>query len=194
MASTGTTIQTEINRLKKAKSDIKTAIINKGGTISDTATIDTYASAIDGISTGGGVPVVEIELPDIYSMENFGDVIYPGGINFEIPAEKAAILDKNPCAIIASKVTGFDYDYDYFLPLTSNEWYKVLYDASNASEVTSNILTLRRPRKDMHMSMSIILKAINVVKFVNNQESSEPLTRYLVPTIKAVYDEINKTK
>lgn len=59
MASTGTTIQTEINRLKKAKSDIKTAIINKGGTISDTATIDTYASAIDGISTGGGgVPIV----------------------------------------------------------------------------------------------------------------------------------------
>lgn len=48
------TIQTEIDRLKKAKSDIKTAIINKGGTISDTATIDTYASAIDGISTGGG--------------------------------------------------------------------------------------------------------------------------------------------
>lgn len=58
MASTGTTIQTEIDRLKKAKSDIKTAIINKGGTISDTATIDTYASAIDGISTGGGVPIV----------------------------------------------------------------------------------------------------------------------------------------
>lgn len=57
MASTGT-IQTEIDRLKKAKSDIKTAIINKGGTISDTATIDTYASAIDGIPTGGGVPIV----------------------------------------------------------------------------------------------------------------------------------------
>lgn len=194
MASTGTTIQTEIDRLKKAKSDIKTAIINKGGTISDTATIDTYASAIDGISTGGGVSVVEIELPDIYNMANFEDVIYPGGIDFEIPAEKAAILDKNPCAIIASKVTGFDYDYDYFLPLTSNEWYKVLYDASNASEVTPNILTLRRSRKDMHMNMSIILKAIDVVKFVSNEESSDPLTRYLVPTIKAVYDEINKTK
>ena len=58
MRSTGTTIQTEIDRLKKAKADIKTAIINKGGAISDTATIDTYASAIDGISTGGGVPIV----------------------------------------------------------------------------------------------------------------------------------------
>ena len=38
----------------------------------------------------------------------------------------------------------FDYDYEYLLPLTNNEWYKVLYDASSASEVTSNILTLRR--------------------------------------------------
>ena len=84
MASTGT-IQTEIDRLKKAKSDIKTAIINKGGTISDTATIDTYASAIDGISAGGGgVPIVlygrmddmvaysSNKLPDTYSTkENY---------------------------------------------------------------------------------------------------------------------------
>ena len=194
MASTGTTIQTEIDRRKKAKADIKTAITNKGGTISDTATIDTYASAIDGISTGGGVQVVEIELPDIYNMANFEDVIYPGGIDFEIPAEKAAILDKNPCAIIASKVTGFDYDYDYFLPLTSNEWYKVLYDASSASEVTSNILTLRRSRKDTHMRMSLIVKSMEVVKFVSNQEPYSSLTRFWVPTIKAVYDEINKTK
>ena len=58
MATTGTTIQKEIERLTKAKFDIKTAVINKGGIISDTATIDTYASAIDGISTGGGVPIV----------------------------------------------------------------------------------------------------------------------------------------
>lgn len=85
MASTGTTIQTEIDRLKKAKSDIKTAITNKGGTISDTATIDTYASAIDGISTGGGgVPIVfyggtnmrlvviSNNIPDMYSTkENY---------------------------------------------------------------------------------------------------------------------------
>lgn len=147
-------------------------------------------------STGGGdsgVPVVEIELPDIYSMENYGDIIFPSGIDFEIPAEKAAILDKNPCAIIASKVTGFDYDYEYLFPLTNNEWYRVMYDASSASEVTSNILTLRRYRKN-NMRMSIVVKAINVVKFVSNKESSEPLTKYLVPTIKAVYDEINKTK
>ena len=139
---------------------------------------------------GSGVPVVEIELPNIYNIENIEDVIYPRGIDFEIPAEKAAILDKNPCAIIASKETGFDYDY--LLPLTSNEWYRMLYDASNDSAVASNILTLRRHGKDMRMS--ILLKAIDVVRFVSNEESSNPLTRYLVPTIKAVYDEINKTK
>ena len=74
MASTGT-IQTEIDRLKKAKSDIKTAIINKGGTISDTATIDTYASAIDGISTGGGVPIV------MYGFKSEG--IFNGGNPYE---------------------------------------------------------------------------------------------------------------
>ena len=148
-------------------------------------------------STGGGgsgVPVVEIKLPDVYNMENFEGVIYPGGIDFEIPAEKAAILDKNPCAIIASKVTEFDYDYEYFFPLTNTEWYRMLYDASSASEVTSNILTLRRPWKDTRMRMSLLLKSMEVVKFVSNQEPSYPLTKFWVPTIKAVYDEINKTK
>ena len=65
------TIQTEIDRLKKAKADIKTAIINKGGTISDTATIDTYASAIDGISVGGGVPIVAFGK---YGLENLVSV------------------------------------------------------------------------------------------------------------------------
>ena len=103
MASTGTTIQTEIDRLKKAKSDIKTAIINKGGTISDTATIDTYASAIDGISAGGGgVPIVlhgsmddmvaysSSKLPDMYSTkENY----FPG--MGPIPKLEAFILRAN---------------------------------------------------------------------------------------------------
>lgn len=54
-----TPIANQIERLNKAKADIKASIINKGGTVSDTALIDTYASAIDGISTGGvGVPIV----------------------------------------------------------------------------------------------------------------------------------------
>lgn len=102
MASTETTIQTEIDRLKKAKSDIKTAIINKGGTISDTATIDTYASAIDGISTGGGgVPIVAYGRTDsmvAYSSSKFPDM-YSTKENYFPPLgpiqEEAFILRTN---------------------------------------------------------------------------------------------------
>lgn len=82
------TIQTEIERLKKAKSDIKTAIINKGGIISDTATIDTYASAIDGISTGGGVPIVA-----------YG----PGGLDGLVSVDDCYTGDTPPTTTINSK-------------------------------------------------------------------------------------------
>lgn len=96
MASTGTTIQTEIDRLKRAKADIKTAIISKGGTISDTATIDTYASAINGISTGGGVPIM---LYGFQSSEIFNNR-QPS--NWYSNIEDKSILDSNP-----SKRKGF---------------------------------------------------------------------------------------
>ena len=46
MASTGTTIQTEIERLNKAKADIKASIIAKGGIVPDTALIGDYADII----------------------------------------------------------------------------------------------------------------------------------------------------
>lgn len=49
-----TTIQTEIQRIQKAKSDIKSAIVAKGGIISDAATLDTYADAISSLNVGGG--------------------------------------------------------------------------------------------------------------------------------------------
>lgn len=132
------------------------------------------------------MPVVEIELP---SPENIEDVIFPGGIDFEIPAEKAAILDKNPCAIIASKNA---HGYIYFLPWRNDQWYRVMYDESTYGAVTSNIQILEKHEKNIRMS--ILLKAMEVVEFVSNEEPSFPLTGFLVPTIKAVYDEINKTK
>lgn len=144
-------------------------------------------------STGGGgsgVPVVEIELPDIYSMENIENVIFPNSIDFQIPAEKAAILDKNPCAIIVSKDA--EYGDIYLLPWKNDEWYRVEYNESSSSEVASNILTLERHGQDAHISL--LLKSTEVVKFVSNGGPSDPLTAFWVPTIKAVYDEINKTK
>lgn len=48
-----TLIQQEITRITNSKTAIRTAINNKGGNISDTALIDTFASAINGLSTGG---------------------------------------------------------------------------------------------------------------------------------------------
>jgi len=45
-------IASEITRLQNAKADIKTAIENKGGTVS--GTIDNYATAIDNLPSGGG--------------------------------------------------------------------------------------------------------------------------------------------
>lgn len=47
-------IASEITRLQTAKANIKTSIENKGVTVSSDATLDTYASLIDSIETGGG--------------------------------------------------------------------------------------------------------------------------------------------
>ena len=46
-------VATEIERIKNAKASIKTSIEAKGVTVGN-GTIDTYASAIDSIETGGG--------------------------------------------------------------------------------------------------------------------------------------------
>ena len=106
MATTVTTIQTEIERLNKAKSDIKTAIINKGGTISDTATIDKYAAAIDGISTGGGVPIVPYGLKWDQLLNNKKPYHWYSNI------EDKSILDD------PSKRKGIIIDFDGYLVYT----------------------------------------------------------------------------
>ena len=46
-------VQTELNRLNTAKSDIVTAITNKGVTVPSSTKLDGMASLIDGISAGG---------------------------------------------------------------------------------------------------------------------------------------------
>lgn len=47
-------IASEIERLQTAKADLKTAIESKGVEVSDTDTIDTYASKVDEIQSGEG--------------------------------------------------------------------------------------------------------------------------------------------
>lgn len=48
------TISENIQRINKAKSDIKNAIIAKGGSVADNDKIDTYATAIEALPSGGG--------------------------------------------------------------------------------------------------------------------------------------------
>ena len=138
MASTGT-IQTEIDRLKKAKSDIKTAIINKGGTISDTATIDTYASAIDGISTGGGgVPIVLYGSMDnmvAYSSRKFPDM-YSTKENY-FPGMGETHKD---AFVIIGDMLG-TYTYPYILPELPKDGTFKLYNHGDIN-VTSGVYAI----------------------------------------------------
>ena len=57
-------IATEIQRLKTAKADIKTAIENKGVTVPSNATIDAYPTYVSQISSGGGDYIVESAVYD----------------------------------------------------------------------------------------------------------------------------------
>ena len=78
-------IQTEINRIANAKTAIRTAINNKGGTVSDTALIDTYASAINNLSIGGGnfaYAVVECDESFSSEMETMYGISVPVLINY----------------------------------------------------------------------------------------------------------------
>lgn len=78
-------IQTEITRIANAKTAIRTAINNKGGTVSDTALIDTYASAINNLSTGGGnfaYAVVECDESFSSELETMYGISVPVLINF----------------------------------------------------------------------------------------------------------------
>lgn len=55
------TIAENLQRIETAKSDIRTAIINKGVDVPSGDTIDTYASKIDSISTGSGLKLKDVQ-------------------------------------------------------------------------------------------------------------------------------------
>ena len=79
-------IQTEITRIANAKTAIRTAINNKGSTVSDTALIDTYASAIDNLSTGGGnfaYAVVECDESFSSELETMYGITVPVLVNYD---------------------------------------------------------------------------------------------------------------
>lgn len=55
------TIAENLQRIETAKSDIRTAIINKGVDVPSGDTIDTYAAKIDSISTGSGLKLKDVQ-------------------------------------------------------------------------------------------------------------------------------------
>lgn len=138
-------------------------------------------------STGGGVPVVEIELPAI---ENYEHAIYPNNIQFKIPAEKAEIFEKNPYVIIAGKDSAGDIMY--FRQTSNGGWRYLEYNYMDDSQISPNIYVLQI--QGTSASFSIVAKSTEVVNSVTNAETGDPFTPYLVSTSKAVYNEIHKTE
>ena len=96
-------IATEITRLQGAKADLKTAIENKGVTVSSSALLDAYPALVASIPTGGGA-VVE-------KLLNFYD--YDGTLVASYDASEVAGLTDLP--------DGPDHSTDE-VPLTFDEW------------------------------------------------------------------------
>lgn len=70
-------IQTEITRINKAKTDIISAITAKGGTVASGAKIEDLPACIRAIPTGGGGETASLK---IGGSPEFGKIIiYPGG-------------------------------------------------------------------------------------------------------------------
>ena len=70
------TIQENLDRIKKAKSAIKDAIIKKGVEVTDTERIETYADKILQIKSGGGTEIPEFDHDGpltIYCFDDWGD-------------------------------------------------------------------------------------------------------------------------
>ena len=69
-------VQTQIDRLNKAKSDLKTSITNKGVAVSDDALISDYPALVDSIQTGGGDNVFDASLGGKLAYSTFETLPY----------------------------------------------------------------------------------------------------------------------
>lgn len=90
-------VQSEITRLNTAKSNIATAITNKGVTVPSGTTLDGMAALIDGIETGGSggtsVETCTINLTNFDGNIDIGECVYTAVIDNEIVSTKINITD-----------------------------------------------------------------------------------------------------
>lgn len=70
-------IITEIQRINRAKANLRTAIVAKGGTLSETAKIDEYADVVRSLPSGGQT-MIPIKLKN-------GNVFYGWSLMTELP-------------------------------------------------------------------------------------------------------------
>lgn len=117
-------IATEITRLQGAKASLKTAIENKGVTVSSSALIDAYPALVDSIPTGGGA----VEEKTV----NFVD--FDGTLVASYTGEEVQALTALPDAPDHSSDT---------VPLTFDEWNWTLSEIkSNNTSYPNAIITV----------------------------------------------------
>ena len=107
-------VQTQIDRLNKAKSDLKTSITNKGVAVSDDALISDYPALVDSIQTGGG------------------DNVFDASLGGKLAYSKFETLPYN--IINTSQVTDMSYFFSNNGSLTSLDLSN--FDTSNATDMS----------------------------------------------------------
>ena len=142
------TIAENLQRIETAKSDIRTAIINKGVDVSSGDTIDTYAAKIVSISTGSTLKLKDIQSASYTANGSYSilpDSGYDGMAKVDVEVNvpnggwdgKYAVLDKNVVASIFIQQAPIVYMEFEFQTATSGyvfysaDYYRLDVDADN---------------------------------------------------------------
>ena len=122
-------ITTEISRITKAKEDIRTSLVNKGATISETAKLDEYSAIIDEMTIGSGGTitdsdglVLETEI-EKYSGGSCGSIVksvsFPKTGITSLSGACAGMINLRTVKRFPIDVTDMDYAFQDCTSLTS---------------------------------------------------------------------------
>ena len=122
-------ITTEISRITKAKEDIRTSLVNKGATISETAKLDEYSAIIDEMTIGSGGTitdsdglVLETEI-EKYSGGSCGSIVksvsFPKTGITSLSGACASMINLRTVKRFPNDVTDMDYAFQDCTSLTS---------------------------------------------------------------------------
>jgi hypothetical protein len=197
-----TDIATNLNTIDGSLSDIKTAIVNKGGTVS--GNITTFATAIDNIPSGGGSGTTDVPLTRI--SDDNGNEIGTWYMNFKDDNNntyKIVLLDAqyrsvptDLCSDSSADVTNMPVYTDLVL---SNIWEagetatqntQLILDYCNANNYTSTACSHCRSKSFViggvtyygqlpnALEVSYIAKNYNSFDAMDTSSSSSPTTNF----------------